>query len=214
MSESDSIHNPAQLRSLRDRVLDIFRAASPSNSAVEGTPGPSEHSPRKPDDRTRLLDSYDGREPACGLKGSCDHGTFSPQVEREDTPQWDGSSMQQVDGLRFGDGHHSRQRSGESGYVQGPENMRSMESSSVLSVSNRKSQYVISSMWSLGYYRFDGSLLTVSQVYIVLHPVSQLDHSISLVLAPGRFDCCDNRCIDLHSHGIVFVLEPCARASD
>ncbi|KAG2419639.1 hypothetical protein HFD88_004435 [Aspergillus terreus] len=189
MSESDSIHNPAQLRSLRDRVLDIFRAASPSNSAVEGTPGPSEHSPRKPDDRTRLLDSYDGREPACGLKGSCDHGTFSPQVEREDTPQWDGSSMQQVDGLRFGDGHHSRQRSGESGYVQGPENMRSMESSSVLSASNRKSQYISYYIPFLNWitqYRWSwlrGDLIAATTVASIYIPMA-LSLSSNLAHAP------------------------------
>ncbi|KAL4897340.1 sulfate transporter family-domain-containing protein [Aspergillus ambiguus] len=190
MPESNSLDGSTQLRSLRDRILDIFRVTSPSTSTTENASESSEHSPRKPHDRTRLLDSYDGQEPACGLKDSCNHGTFTPQVEQEGTPQWGEGAMRQLEGLQFGDGHHGRQRSGGSSYVQGPENMRSMESSSVISVSNRKSQYIsyyIPFFNWITQYRWSwlrGDLIaaiTVSSIYIPM----ALSLSSNLAHAPA-----------------------------
>lgn len=119
MAESNSLSESVQHRSLRDRILDSFRITAPSNS-TNGSPQypPGTLSPQ-PDDRTGLLGSYEGRDPACGLKDACTHGTFSPRPER--------------------DGNHSRNSSEESGFLQGPENIPSMASSTVVSAPNRKS---------------------------------------------------------------------------
>lgn len=74
-------------RSLWHRLADILRPFSPLNSSTApDTIGSGEGArdfhvsgdgPR-PDERTRLLESFDRRETVCG-SGSCTHGTFSPR---------------------------------------------------------------------------------------------------------------------------------------
>ncbi|OJD15429.1 hypothetical protein AJ78_04304 [Emergomyces pasteurianus Ep9510] len=87
MSESDPIRSQ-QASSLRDRVANVFRPRSPQRrspspppSSVSrerrgreaGSPSTGEVNPR-----TRLLESYERCEPACGSH-PCTHGTFSPR---------------------------------------------------------------------------------------------------------------------------------------
>lgn len=71
-----------EARNLRDRLADIFRSR-PFNSAtdesgVQGAQGLG--ITNEPDVRTRLLESYNRSDPACGER-RCSHGTFSPHVE-------------------------------------------------------------------------------------------------------------------------------------
>ncbi|PGH34531.1 hypothetical protein GX50_02614 [[Emmonsia] crescens] len=87
MSESDPVR-PQQASSLRDRVASVFRPWSPQRRSPSPTPAsvsqerrgrntgsspPGEITPR-----TRLLESYERCEPACGSR-PCTHGTFSPR---------------------------------------------------------------------------------------------------------------------------------------
>jgi hypothetical protein len=94
MSDGNTVysHDTGATRSLRDRIVDIFRAPSqtnysalPDNATYGNGPHSQErlgYSSQEPDARSRLLESYHRREPVCGSK-SCDseHGTFSPRPE-------------------------------------------------------------------------------------------------------------------------------------
>ncbi|PGG95730.1 hypothetical protein AJ79_09903 [Helicocarpus griseus UAMH5409] len=86
MSDSEPIR-PAQGRSLRDRVASFFRpysppslSQSPTSASIVADRGGRVYSPPpgEVNSRTRLLDSYNKAEPACGSR-SCTHGTFSPR---------------------------------------------------------------------------------------------------------------------------------------
>ncbi|EEH50080.1 uncharacterized protein PADG_06159 [Paracoccidioides brasiliensis Pb18] len=89
MPVSDPV-KPQQAQSLRDRVASLFhprssRNGSQSPSAFSAHRGGGEESetptpppPGEVNFRTRLLESYNHLEPACGFR-SCDHGTFSPR---------------------------------------------------------------------------------------------------------------------------------------
>ncbi|KAF9893171.1 hypothetical protein FE257_012586 [Aspergillus nanangensis] len=138
MSDSNSFTESTQYRSLRDRLLDVFRTTSPVDSAGDSVEeSPAQYTSQRPDARTSLLASYDGRNLAYGLKDSSSHGTFSPRVEREDQETGAG------DGLKFpGEASHNRQHSGGSSFVQGPENMPSLDSSRMIPRPNSKSQCV------------------------------------------------------------------------
>ncbi|KAJ5539689.1 hypothetical protein N7513_008021 [Penicillium frequentans] len=71
-----------EARNLRDRLADIFRprpfGSATDQSGVQGAQGLGITS--EPDVRTRLLESYDRSDPACGER-RCSHGTFSPHIE-------------------------------------------------------------------------------------------------------------------------------------
>jgi hypothetical protein len=66
-------------RTLRDRVVDAFRSAPQAGLGIS-TVGNQTENTTEPDVTTRLLDSYNHVDPACGER-RCSHGTFSPQVE-------------------------------------------------------------------------------------------------------------------------------------
>lgn len=84
-------HEVAVSRTLRERLVDIFRTSSqtsyPSLPEDDSTrineQAHNDHAvvypSQEPDARTRLLESYHRREPICGLE-SCNHGTFSPRA--------------------------------------------------------------------------------------------------------------------------------------
>lgn len=71
-----------EARNLRDRLADIFRprpfGSATDQSGVQGAQGLG--ITNEPDVRTRLLESYDRSDPACGER-RCSHGTFSPHIE-------------------------------------------------------------------------------------------------------------------------------------
>lgn len=83
---NDAPHAPTHRPSLRERIADILRPASPSAWSIR-----SEHHAhaasqlasahdREPqtDDHTPLLGNYDRANSVCGLD-ECNHGTFSPK---------------------------------------------------------------------------------------------------------------------------------------
>jgi hypothetical protein len=139
-------------RSLRERVLDIFRTpSSPSfvprstshTHTMSDVDEPARGNPsRGINSRTPLLRSYDRREPPCGMGDSCDHGTFTPRVVLEEHPGWHTNSMPDYGGERSRKGHHSRQSTSTAPSVQGPENIPLAEASASLPVKHSKSLYV------------------------------------------------------------------------
>lgn len=82
-------------RTLRDRLVDIFRNSSQSSDPAfpqnvsygNGTHPSNLGYSQEPDARTRLLESYHRREPICGST-SCNHGTFSPRSEGHENSPW------------------------------------------------------------------------------------------------------------------------------
>lgn len=96
MSESSPLigQDADDARNLRDRLADIFRSrplpgTESDESGVQSTQGLGITS--EPDVRTRLLESYDRSNPACGER-RCSHGTFSPHVETAERYACSGSS--------------------------------------------------------------------------------------------------------------------------
>ncbi|RJE21454.1 hypothetical protein PHISCL_06208 [Aspergillus sclerotialis] len=103
MSDGNSVqpHEVGVSRTLRERLVDIFRTSSqtsypvlPENDSARVNEQPdNDHAVvypiQEPDARTRLLESYHRREPICGLE-SCNHGTFSPRVGSR-TPGYNGA---------------------------------------------------------------------------------------------------------------------------
>ncbi|KAL5336105.1 sulfate transporter family-domain-containing protein [Aspergillus crustosus] len=171
-------------RSLRDRILDIFRTSTSPDFASPPTAHASTMSdvgesgrdtPRGSNFRTPLLRSYDRREPLCGLGDSCDHGTFTPRVVLDEHPGWRTSSMPDYVGERSRIGNHSRQSTGTAPSLQGPENIPSAGASAPLSVKYSKSSYISYyipffnwiSQYQLSYLRGDiSAALTVASIYI------------------------------------------------
>ncbi|KAE8367665.1 sulfate transporter family-domain-containing protein [Aspergillus caelatus] len=157
--DSSFVQEPTEQRSLRDRILNLFRNSSSNNdapghptslvtaeSAAQNEGSTIIYPPREPDARTRLLQSYDRGER--GLRNSGEHGTFSSQPEQDDIQKWDASSLQnaghegtpqlpgEVDG-------HIGLPSDASGYPSGPENIPSLDSSfTALHMKNQKSLYI------------------------------------------------------------------------
>ncbi|PLB53277.1 hypothetical protein P170DRAFT_350650 [Aspergillus steynii IBT 23096] len=176
MSEPDL--SPEQSRSLHERIFNIFRTAPPTNAAPTSAPrqlaGPDKNggsaAPYTPGETSRLLESYDSHEPACGLRGSCDHGTFSPRLERDEA--WGIASLNDV-GMA---GPPGRDPSGDGDSTQGPENIPSMESSvSAFPMKNRKSLYISYyipffnwiTQYRLSFLRGDLiSAMTIASIYI------------------------------------------------
>ncbi|KAH8424196.1 SulP family inorganic anion transporter [Aspergillus melleus] len=177
MSEPDL--SQEQSRSLHERIFNIFRTTS-ATSVPGQTSGPDKTdgdsaSPYAPGETSRLLASYDHHEPACGLRGSCDHGTFSPRLEREENQTWGAASLNDVgNGITAG-GAPGRD-SGDSDSLQGPENIPSMDSSvSAFTMKNRKTLYISYyipffnwiSQYRLSFLRGDLiSAMTIASIYI------------------------------------------------
>ncbi|EAW09946.1 SulP family inorganic anion transporter [Aspergillus clavatus NRRL 1] len=168
MSESASLHGTGQHRSLRDRIFEVFRTSSPTSFSATAEANPRNlptYVAGEPGPRTRLLDSYDDREPLCG-QSTCSHGTFSPRPEDHGGDvQWAGGRVE-IPG----------DSSASSSHMHGPDNLPSMESSMTASlVKNRNalyiSYYVPFFNW-IGQYRwsfFRGDLIaafTVASIYI------------------------------------------------
>ncbi|KAF7161933.1 hypothetical protein CNMCM5623_007348 [Aspergillus felis] len=168
MSDSTSLQGTGQHRSVRDRIFDVFRTSSSNSLAAINETNPRNsptYTTGGPDARTRLLESYHDGEAVCGQK-YCRHGTFSPRPEQQ----------QGVLQLNSGRSDLSGGSSGNSSGGHGPDNLRSVESStSALSVKNRNalylSYYIPFFNW-IGQYRwsfFRGDLisaLTVASIYI------------------------------------------------
>ncbi|KAJ5647932.1 hypothetical protein N7490_004304 [Penicillium lividum] len=181
-------------RNLRDRLADIFRQRpfgyATDESGVQGAQGLGITS--EPDVRTRLLESYDRSDPACGER-RCSHGTFSPHVETAERIAYGGSPS----------GRNAGNRVGEGGMASGPfpggdhrpeshqdsEYTSQMKSSvSALSYHDSKklyiSYYIPFFNW-IGQYRWSFlrgdliSALTISSVYIpmALSLASNLAHA-------------------------------------
>ena len=144
MSDGNSVQ-PQEVgvsRTLRERLIGIFRASSqtsysalPENDSTRINEQPyNDHaivySAQEPDARTRLLESYNRREPICGLE-SCNHGTFSPRP---------GSRTPGYNGAYFPNG----QSSTRPGSAQRSDNTPSLErSTSELPVKNRTILYAL-----------------------------------------------------------------------
>ncbi|KAF4160626.1 hypothetical protein CNMCM6936_003821 [Aspergillus lentulus] len=168
MSDSTSLHGTGQHRSVRDRMFDIFRTSSPTSFSAIPEANPRNlptYTTEEPDARTRLLESYHDGEAVCGQK-VCRHGTFSPRPE----------TLHGVLGLSAGRTDLSGGSSGNCSGGHGPDNLRSLESStSGLPVKNRNalylSYYIPFFNW-IGQYQwsfFRGDLisaLTVASIYI------------------------------------------------
>ncbi|THD00261.1 hypothetical protein EYZ11_000311 [Aspergillus tanneri] len=149
MSDPDLFHRERN-RSLQARIFDVFRNPPPTsapNCSAEHAGTTQAHGASTtgypPGERTRLLESYHRREPLCGLRGFCDHGTFSPRLEQGEGQAWDTGSMNGI-GNSGRPGHPEETGpTGNSDSVQGPENIPSMESStSSLPTKNWTSLYV------------------------------------------------------------------------
>lgn len=89
MSESSPLigQDADEARNLRDRLSDIFRSRPLSETEPEqvgGRNGQGLGITSEPDVRTRLLESYDRSDPACGER-RCSHGTFSPHIESSES---------------------------------------------------------------------------------------------------------------------------------
>ncbi|KAL3482263.1 sulfate transporter family-domain-containing protein [Aspergillus californicus] len=173
----DSKSPTDQARSLRDRIYDAFRA-SPSPSFVRPSAAHADvnnsesagDSPQGVSFQTPLLRSYD-RDPACGMGDSCNHGTFTPRVMTDEHAGWPGAGV----GRSRVSGGHSRQSTGTTPSVQGPENMPAGGTSTPLHVKNSKSLYISYyipffnwiTQYHLSYLRGDFSAaLTVASIYI------------------------------------------------
>ena len=152
-------------RSLRDRVADAFRSQPQAGLGITTTSGSASHpentgNATEPDVTTRLLNSYDHVDPACGDR-RCSHGTFSPRVEDHGRQGYIG----QFDGL--GNNRHGAS-AGLGGLPRGiddhpessaeSETFSQLKSSSVLSVNDTRKQYV----WSFTNRRqYQGSVQPV-----------------------------------------------------
>jgi hypothetical protein len=140
MSEASSLR-PGESdgpRTLRDRVVDAFRS-SPQAGLGISTTGNQSGTNSEPDVTTRLLDSYNNVDPACGER-RCSHGTFSPQLEDAGRKSYIG-----FDGFGYGNGGVA----GAAGRPRGgnhPESVPDSETpsqmkSSTLSINDTRKQY-------------------------------------------------------------------------
>lgn len=194
-----------QGRSLHERIFNIFRTAPPTSAPGQsaGLDGRDAVPPYKPGETSRLLESYDRQEPVCGLRGSCDHGTFSPRLERNETQAWGIGSLNDAGNGIMDGGPHGRDPSDDGDSIQGPQNIPSMESSvSAFPMKNRKSLYVNVPDNSC----HSCEMLIVNQIHLLLHPVFQLDQPISFVLPTRRPDFVHDHRFDLHSDGALLVI--------
>ncbi|KAL4907935.1 hypothetical protein BDW74DRAFT_148261 [Aspergillus multicolor] len=165
-----------QSRSLRDRIVDIFRPTSAAGfvprsaahtSATNDVDESGENGSRV-NFRTPLLRSYDRREPPCGMGDSCDHGTFTPRVESDD---W---RINTVPGSRVERSRMGNTSASTAPSVQGAENMPT-GASTPLNVKHSRSLYISYyipffnwiSQYQLSYLRGDiSAALTVASIYI------------------------------------------------
>ena len=98
MSDSNPAHtyDAGPARSLRDRIVDIFRSSSQTSYSAlpdratyrngahsHDYPG---YSSQDPNARTRLLESFHRPDSICSSKS--DSGTFSPRPEASEQRQW------------------------------------------------------------------------------------------------------------------------------
>lgn len=127
-----------QHRSLRDQIVGLFQGFSQSSSDASHTERIIV--PREPSDRTRLLKSYDGDDPACGLRDACNHGTFSPKPGSEE--YHDGTSGPD--------------------FVQGPENMPRTGSTAAWPAKSYRSLYV----WASSRFNWAQMLMATTSRYI------------------------------------------------
>lgn len=88
---------PDARRSWQGRIVNTFRSQSSPGPASRVHSGDNADlglgitNTSEPDARTRLLESYDRSNPACGAR-RCSHGTFSPQPESAARPTISGAS--------------------------------------------------------------------------------------------------------------------------
>ncbi|CAI7629539.1 unnamed protein product [Penicillium bialowiezense] len=198
MSETSSLR-PGEsdgTRTLRDRVVDAFRSPAQAGLGIMTTSSPAGRSgdqtahTSQPDVTTRLLDSYNHVDPACGDR-RCSHGTFSPQVEDAGRQAYIGS----FDG--FGNNRHGVPVNAGGlprGLAEHPESVAESEtpsqlkSSSLLSTNDTRKQYISYYIplfnwvgqyhWSLLRGDFMAAL-TVASIYIpmALSLASNLAHA-------------------------------------
>ncbi|RAH72891.1 SulP family inorganic anion transporter [Aspergillus aculeatinus CBS 121060] len=153
-----------QHRSLRDQIVGLFQGFSQSSSDASHIERIIV--PREPSDRTRLLKSYDGDDPACGLRDACNHGTFSPRPGSEE----------------YHDG------TPEPDFAQGPENMPRTGSTAAWPAKSYRSLYIsyyIPFFNWIPQYRWSFlrgdliSALTIASIYIpmALSLASNLAHA-------------------------------------
>ncbi|KAJ5266875.1 hypothetical protein N7478_009683 [Penicillium angulare] len=196
MSESSPLigQEADDARNLRDRLADIFRprplpGTEPDEGGAQNAQGLGITS--EPDVRTRLLESYDRSNPACGER-RCSHGTFSPHVETAERHAYLGSSHSRIAGNgtnEAGAASGAFPGDGNSDSRQDSEYTSQMKSSfSALSMNDSKklyiSYYIPFFNWILQYqWSFvRGDLiaaLTISSVYIpmALSLASNLAHA-------------------------------------
>lgn len=92
--------------SLRDRIVDILSPGSPSRRpSTDHSHGPSGGASEDRDidglnETTRLLEDYDRRHSVCGLP-DCNHGTFSPKPEQQESGSLAGSYLWGIRTPRF-----------------------------------------------------------------------------------------------------------------
>ncbi|KAJ5723252.1 hypothetical protein N7488_001287 [Penicillium malachiteum] len=152
MSESSPLigEDADEARNLRDRLAEIFR---PRPFSQTETDEPGVQSARglgimsEPDARTRLLESYDRSDPACGDR-RCSHGNFSPHIESTERVAYLGSSNRHSEANGVGEaGAASDPLRGDDGFPhsrQDSEYASQMKSSSLtaLSMNDSKKQYI------------------------------------------------------------------------
>ncbi|KAJ5925663.1 hypothetical protein N7454_008302 [Penicillium verhagenii] len=179
-------------RNLRDRLADIFRQRPFAATDDSGSPGAQGLGiTSEPDVRTRLLESYDHSDPACGER-RCSHGTFSPHVDAADRFAYMGSSSSHVAINGGREGMASSPLRGGDGCPESHQDSEyaSQMKSSISALSNHDSKklylsYYIPFFNWIGQYRWSflrGDLvaaLTISSVYIpmALSLASNLAHA-------------------------------------
>lgn len=218
MSDSSPLprHESDARRSLQDRFVDVFRSDSSSMlssgyaSGHNGNQGLGiTHS--ESDVRTRLLESYDRSDPACGER-RCSHGTFSPRPEGAERQIYLENPRSQLGytGVEDTGAASSHFHGGDepAGSRPDSEYMSQMKSSqSALSKNEHKKLYaenpspssastVVARLWPKETNRY-------LQIHFLLHPILQLDQAVSLVFRSRRFDSCADGLLHLHPNGLV-----------
>ncbi|KAK9855074.1 sulfate anion transporter [Penicillium brevicompactum] len=198
MSETSSLR-PGESdgpRTLRDRVVDAFRSPPQAGLGITTSSSPAGHSGNptantsQPDVTTRLLDSYNHVDPACGDR-RCSHGTFSPRVEDAGRQAYIGSFDgfgNNRHGVPIGPGGHSRGIPDHPASVAESETLSQLKTSSMLSANDTRKQYISYYIplfnwvgqyhWSLLRGDFMAAL-TVASIYIpmALSLASNLAHA-------------------------------------
>lgn len=131
--ESDGLRN---LRSPPQAGLGISTVSSHQGQSDNQTMNTTE-----PNVTTRLLDSYNHVDPACGER-RCSHGTFSPQIQEDGRQSYiDGIGSNRHGGSVSAAGHsRGADDYSESGLES--EVLSQLKTSSVLSVNDTRKQYV------------------------------------------------------------------------